>query len=116
MLGKWLGAYRMVPLLAIMPALVIGCGAFHRDWKLCWVALLMIAYVLSAGAAITSLGIAMAISFSRLGRAVERDCHALCTGYCGTLGPARADGRRRGRATWQWQALSSGPARWRSTS
>ena len=30
----------------------------------------MIAYVLSAGAAITSLGIAMAISFSRLGRAV----------------------------------------------
>ena len=69
-LGKWLGAYRMVPLLAIMPALVIGGGAFQRDWELCWIALLMIAYVLSVGAAITSLGIAMAISFSRLGRAV----------------------------------------------
>jgi ABC-type transport system involved in multi-copper enzyme maturation permease subunit len=69
-LGKWLGAYRMVPLLAIMPALVVGSGAFHSDWMLCWVSLLMIGYVLVAGAAITSLGIAMAISFSRLGRAV----------------------------------------------
>jgi ABC-type transport system involved in multi-copper enzyme maturation permease subunit len=69
-LGKWLGAYRMVPLMAIMPALVVGRGAFYSDWKLCWTALLMITYVLAAGAAITSLGIAMAISFSRLGRAV----------------------------------------------
>jgi ABC-type transport system involved in multi-copper enzyme maturation permease subunit len=69
-LGKWLGAYRMVPPLAILPALVVGRGAFYGDWKMCWVALLMIAYVLAAGAAITSLGIAMAISFSRLGRAV----------------------------------------------
>jgi ABC-type transport system involved in multi-copper enzyme maturation permease subunit len=69
-LGKWLGAYRIVPLLAIMPALLIGRGAFFNDWTLCWVTLLMIAFVLSAGAAITSLGIAMAISFSRLGRAV----------------------------------------------
>ena len=68
-LGKWLGAYRMVPLLAIMPALVIGRGALFRDWSLWWVSLLMIVYVLSA-AAITSLGIAMAISCSRLGRAV----------------------------------------------
>jgi ABC-type transport system involved in multi-copper enzyme maturation permease subunit len=69
-LGKWLGAYRMVPLLAILPALVILRGAIFNNWRLCWVSLLMIVYVLSVGAAITSLGIAMAISFSRLGRAV----------------------------------------------
>ena len=69
-LGKWLGAYRMVPLLAILPALVIGCGALYSDWKLWWVSLLAIAYVLSAGAAITSLGVAMATLVSRLGRAV----------------------------------------------
>ncbi len=68
-LGKWLGAYRMVPLLAILPAVVIGRGASLHDWKLLWVSLLSIAYVLSAGAAITSLGIAMATLISRLGRA-----------------------------------------------
>ncbi len=69
-LGKWMGAYRMVPLLAILPALVIARGASLHDWKLLWVSLLSIAYVLSAGAAITSLGIAMATLISRLGRAV----------------------------------------------
>ncbi len=69
-LGKWLGAYRMVPLLAIMPALVIGCAALAANWTRGWVFLLMIAYVLAAGAAITSLGVAMATVFSRQGRAV----------------------------------------------
>ena len=70
-MGKWLGAYRVVPLLAVLPALVIARGALLTSWLACWVfCLLLIVYVLSAGAAITSLGLAMATFFSRPGRAV----------------------------------------------
>jgi hypothetical protein len=68
-LGKWLGTYRLVPMLAVLPALVIVPSVFFDvpRW-LCVV--LMVAYVLCAGAAITSLGLAMATCFSRPGRAV----------------------------------------------
>jgi hypothetical protein len=69
-MGKWLGAYRMVPLLAIMPAILIGCAVLANNWTLCWAFPLMIAYVLASGAAITSLGLAMATSIARLGRAI----------------------------------------------
>jgi len=69
-MGKWLGAYRVVPLLAILPTLVIASGAIRVHWLHSLLALLMIVYVLSAGAAITSLGLAMATVFPRLGRAV----------------------------------------------
>ena len=31
-IGKWLGAYRVVPLLAVLPALVIAAGAVRVDW------------------------------------------------------------------------------------
>ncbi len=69
MLGKWFGTYRAVPLLAILPAIVVFCsGDFEvKFWP---GAILMIAYVLSAGAAITSLGLAVATRYSRLGPAV----------------------------------------------
>jgi ABC-type transport system involved in multi-copper enzyme maturation permease subunit len=69
-LGKWLGAFRMVPLLAVMPAIVLGCAALATDWSLTWLALLLVVYVLCSGAAITSLGIAMATWFSRPSRAI----------------------------------------------
>ena len=67
--GKWLGSYRLVPLLAVLPTLVvIGSSGTHVDeWP---VAVLMVAFVLSCGAAITSLGLAMATWCPRLGRAV----------------------------------------------
>jgi ABC-type transport system involved in multi-copper enzyme maturation permease subunit len=68
-LGKWLGAYRAVPLLAVLPALVVFGFVNDRPdrWKH---ALLLIVYVLTAGAAITSLGLAMATWVPRVGRAV----------------------------------------------
>ena len=68
-IGKWLGTYRLVPPLAILPVLVVlGIG---RDDGLQWpVAGYMVAFVLSCGAAVTSLGLAMATWCPRLGRAV----------------------------------------------
>jgi ABC-type transport system involved in multi-copper enzyme maturation permease subunit len=68
-LGKWLGTYRLVPLLAILPALLcLGLLAPNvPQWPR---VVLMVAYVLGSGAAITSLGLAMATWVSRLGRAV----------------------------------------------
>jgi ABC-type transport system involved in multi-copper enzyme maturation permease subunit len=71
-LGKWLGSFRKVPLLAILPAAVIVLATgidfrYRGRWPQ---AIQMIAYVLSCGAAITSLGLAMATFCSRLSRAV----------------------------------------------
>jgi ABC-type transport system involved in multi-copper enzyme maturation permease subunit len=68
-LGKWLGTYRLVPPLAILPVLVVY-GKVSPDGDPWPVALMMAAFVLCAGAAITSLGLAMATWCSRLGRAV----------------------------------------------
>ncbi|MEJ7637191.1 MAG: ABC transporter permease [Singulisphaera sp.] len=68
-LGKWLGSFRHVPPLAILPGLVIlGCakGASWRGPGF----VVMVAYVLASGAAVTSLGLAAATWCSRLGRAV----------------------------------------------
>jgi len=69
-MGKWLGAFRFVPLLAVLPAVVIWATGYMSGAENWWAFLLMIAFVLSAGAAVTSLGLAMAVEISRLGRAV----------------------------------------------
>jgi ABC-type Na+ efflux pump permease subunit len=67
-IGKWLGTFRLVPPLAILPMLVIiGVAEHQTRWP---VALLAGAFVLSSGAAVTSLGLAMATWNARLGRAV----------------------------------------------
>jgi ABC-type transport system involved in multi-copper enzyme maturation permease subunit len=68
-IGKWLGTYRLVPPLVILPvAVVLGIGSPDgREWP---IAYRMILFVLSSGAAITSLGLAMATWCPRLGRAV----------------------------------------------
>ncbi len=67
--GKWLGTFRNVPLLAILPGLVImSCatgGALRGPGFI-----MMVAYVLASGAAVTSLGLTSATWCSRLGRAV----------------------------------------------
>ncbi len=68
-LGKWLGTYRSVPVLAVLPALV-GCAHAGKSLYHWWLVLLLFAYVLCAGAAITSLGVFMATYCSRVGRAV----------------------------------------------
>jgi ABC-type transport system involved in multi-copper enzyme maturation permease subunit len=68
-LGKWLGSFRLVPLLAILPALVVLCNVGLRAEGLLGTAML-VAFVIVAGAAISSLGLALATWVSRLGRAV----------------------------------------------
>jgi ABC-type transport system involved in multi-copper enzyme maturation permease subunit len=68
-LGKWLGAFRVVPLLAILPTFVCGVLAYQSDGGPWW-AVGMFVYMLCAGAAVTSLGLAMATWFSRPARAV----------------------------------------------
>ena len=68
--GKWLGSFRAAPLLAILPCFVIGSNAFIDDQSIIAASLLMLLYVLCAGAAVTSLGILMATWVPRPGRAV----------------------------------------------
>ena len=67
-IGKWLGTFRLVPPLAILPVLVVF-GAAHPQLR--WQAAIeMAAFVLCAGATITGLGLGMATWCPRLGRAV----------------------------------------------
>lgn len=68
-LGKWLGSFRLVPALAVLPTLVVIAEAGWDSRKLS-MAILMPAYVIAVGAAITSLGVAMATWCSRLGRSI----------------------------------------------
>ena len=67
--GKWLGTFRAVPLLAVLPAAVASGFMYGQSdhWEEVG---RLILYVLCAGAAITSLGLFMAIWHSRVGRAV----------------------------------------------
>jgi ABC-type transport system involved in multi-copper enzyme maturation permease subunit len=68
-IGKWLGTYRLVPPLAILPVLVVLAVARSGDNRW-WGAVVMAAFVLASGAAITSLGLAMATWCPRPGRAL----------------------------------------------
>ncbi len=68
-LGKWLGVFRMVPLLAILPTCMVGVLAYESDAGPWW-AVGMCVYVLCAGAAITSLDLALATRLSQQGWAV----------------------------------------------
>jgi ABC-type transport system involved in multi-copper enzyme maturation permease subunit len=67
--GKWLGTFRLVPPLAILPVLVVTCGDFTK-WFYLPTILLTLAFVLVCGSAVTGLGLAMATWCARLGRAV----------------------------------------------
>jgi len=68
-LGKWLGTYRLVPLLTILPTLVILCSDVSKRHYLSTVVMTFL-FVLVCGATITSLGLAMATWCPRLNRAV----------------------------------------------
>lgn len=66
--GKWYGTFRSVPRLAILPMLAAVCLATRSGY---WIYVpLFLALILAYGAAITSLGLAMATWFPRLGRAI----------------------------------------------
>jgi ABC-type transport system involved in multi-copper enzyme maturation permease subunit len=66
--GKWYGAFRPVPRLAILPLGVACCLAARSGYSFGVVFLLGL--LLAYGAAITSLGLALATWLPRLGRAV----------------------------------------------
>ena len=67
-IGKWLGNCRLVPPLAILPPLVvIGIAKPGIGWPM---AVVTFVFILSAGATVASLGLAMATWCPRLGRAV----------------------------------------------
>jgi ABC-type transport system involved in multi-copper enzyme maturation permease subunit len=67
--GKWWGSFRAVPPLAILPGLVAAAlGSTTGRWP---AAVLVVAAVLAYGAALTSLGLALATWVPRLGRAVS---------------------------------------------
>lgn len=67
-LGKWLAHYRVVPWLALLPGLL---AAVHAVPTGRWLGvLLVIGTILAQGAAVTSLGIALATWVARLDRAL----------------------------------------------
>ena len=68
-LGKWLGTFRRVPSLAVLPVLVVLFGDPSK-WFYAPTALLTLVFVLVCGAAITGLGLLMATWCARVGRAV----------------------------------------------
>src|SRR6516165_2977522 len=67
-LSKWLGAFRGVPPLAVLPVLIAAALATHTGFSLgpALIGGLVVAY----GAAITSLGLALATWLPRMGRAI----------------------------------------------
>ncbi|QDV37956.1 ABC transporter permease subunit [Tautonia plasticadhaerens] len=66
--GKWWGSFRGVgPLLILPVAVSIGLARFQGHY---WAVAVLAASILSQGAAITSLGLALATWVPRLGRAV----------------------------------------------
>jgi ABC-type transport system involved in multi-copper enzyme maturation permease subunit len=68
-IGKWLGSFRIVPLLAILPSVLI-VGAASNPTNSVVGGLVMCTYVSAIGAALASLGLALATWCSRLGRAL----------------------------------------------
>jgi ABC-type transport system involved in multi-copper enzyme maturation permease subunit len=68
-LGKWLGACRVLPVVALLPA-ILTLG-FIIDFPSLWTTILiLIAFVVCAGAAITAFGLAVATWTSRPGWSV----------------------------------------------
>jgi hypothetical protein len=67
-LSKWLGAFRGVPPLTVLPVLIAAALATHTGFALspALIGGLVVAY----GAAITSLGLALATWLPRMGRAI----------------------------------------------
>jgi ABC-type transport system involved in multi-copper enzyme maturation permease subunit len=69
-MGKWLGTFRRVAWLAILPGIVVWMRAPQGGFESVPAVAFMVAYIFCAGAAVTSLGLAIGTWFSQLGRAV----------------------------------------------
>lgn len=70
-LGKWLGAYRTIPFLAVFPVLTaLAQSAFSGQFGRLLAIPIMGLFVCSAGAAVTSLGLALATWIARPARAI----------------------------------------------
>jgi ABC-type Na+ efflux pump permease subunit len=66
--GKWWGTFRAVPVLAVPPGVAAAAIAWHHGH---WTGVvLVVGLVVAYGAALTSLGLALATWVPRLGRAV----------------------------------------------
>ena len=65
--GKWWGTFRVVPWLAVLPGILSLVVSRGERWL---GAILVVCLMLAYGAALTSLGLALATWVSRLGRAV----------------------------------------------
>ena len=109
-LGKWWGTFRTVPRLAVLPAsIAFSLGDADHRWPAILVAALMLAY----GAAITSLGLAIATWVPRMGRAMTLTIMgyvAMTVGVpmiAATLAPAGPDQR------WVLGLHHRQPALWR---
>jgi ABC-type transport system involved in multi-copper enzyme maturation permease subunit len=81
--GKWWGAFKSVPPLAVLPVLIAGSLAFRSDR---WIGpplilMLMLAY----GAAITSLGLALATWIRQVGRVIALSVAAVVAVTVGSL-------------------------------
>lgn len=68
--GKWWGAYRIVPWLTVLPAL-LGYVLATEDSTLWMAFYLLIGLILAYGAALTSLGLALATWIARPGRVMS---------------------------------------------
>ncbi|MFO0952196.1 MAG: ABC transporter permease subunit [Isosphaeraceae bacterium] len=66
--GKWWGSFRAVPMLVMLPGLVTTAQSMHSGHV--WGPALMTALILAYGAALTSLGLAVATWVPRMSRAV----------------------------------------------
>lgn len=66
--GKWWGAYRVVPLLAVLPG-ILGFLVASTSGQF-FLAVLLVGLILAYGAFVTSLGLALATWLRRFGRAV----------------------------------------------
>jgi ABC-type transport system involved in multi-copper enzyme maturation permease subunit len=69
-LGKWLGTFRRVALPAILPGLVVWMRAPNGGFESLPTVIYMMVYVFCAGAAVTSVGLAIGTWIPQLGRAV----------------------------------------------
>ncbi len=70
-LGKWWGAFRIVPRLAILPGLLIlALGVTRGNLEALWLGPLVVGLVLAYGAVVVGLALVIAIYQPRQGRAV----------------------------------------------
>jgi ABC-type transport system involved in multi-copper enzyme maturation permease subunit len=93
--GKWWGTYRTVAWLAVLPFLTAFVLSAQYPQRAV-VAFLMLGLILTYGAALTSLGLALATWLSRLGRALALtvSIHVFLTVAVPLIGMTVSDGSR----------------------